>query len=367
MKIKEIRTHLLQKNLTSSMKISRGGFEIRRHIIVEVITDEGITGLGEGVGDALLIQQILSGSMSQQAIGLDPMNIEVIRSKLIDSGVYMEQKGSVICAASAIEMACWDIKGKVLNVPVFQLLGGLYKDKIEAYASDIYWEEDAKKMGENASRVRGYGYRTIKAHLGCKSPKEETCRVHALREAIGPDINLMIDLNGGYNKLQAMEAAKLWEPFNLYWLEEPVGACEIESLANLQNKISIPIAAGENEFRVHGFKNLFDKNAVSIAMPDIGRVGGIQEARNICTLAQSYGILVSPHNYSSGILLAATIQLMASVPNTQLLEIDTSDNAIYQELLVEPLEIENGFVKVPQFPGLGVKLDQKILEKYSVN
>ena len=102
-------------------------------------------------------------------------------------------------------------------------------------------------------------------------------------------------------------------------------------------------------------------------MPDIGRVGGVQETRNICALAQSYGILVSPHNYSSGILLAATIQLMASVPNTHLLEIDTSDNAIYQELLIEPLELKDSFVKVPQLPGLGVKLDQKILEKYSVN
>ena len=102
-------------------------------------------------------------------------------------------------------------------------------------------------------------------------------------------------------------------------------------------------------------------------MPDIGRVGGIQETRNICALAQSYGILVSPHNYSSGVLLAATIQLMASVPNTHLLEIDTSDNAIYTELLIEPLEIKDSFVKVPQFPGLGVKLDQKILEKYTVN
>jgi D-galactarolactone cycloisomerase len=367
MKIKEIRTHLLQKNLTSSMRISRGGFEIRRHVIVEVVTDEGVTGLGEGVGDARLIQEILSGSISQQALGLDPMNIEIIRSKLIDGGVYMEQKGSVICAASAIEMACWDIKGKVLNVPVFQLLGGLYRNKIEAYASDIYWEEDPRKMGENASRVKSFGYRTIKAHLGCQSPKEETQRVHALREAIGPDINLMIDLNGGYDALQVLEAAKLWEPFNLYWLEEPVDSCQIERLANLKNKISIPIAVGENEFRLHGFKNLFDKNAVDVAMPDIGRVGGIQETRNICALAQSFGILVSPHNYSSGILLAATIQLMASVPNSHLLEIDTSDNAIYQELLIEPLEINDGFVKVPQLPGLGVKLDQRILEKYSVN
>jgi D-galactarolactone cycloisomerase len=367
MKVKEIRVHLLQKKLTSSMRISRGGFDVRHHLIVEVVTDEGITGLGEGVGNARLIQQILTGSMIEQALGLDPMNIEAVRSSLIDSHVYLEQKGSVICAASAIEMACWDIKGKALNVPVFQLLGGLYRDKVEAYASDIYWEEDPQKMGENASRAKELGFGLIKAHLGCKSAKEETSRVQAMREAIGPEIDLMIDLNGGYNRLQAFQAAKLWEPYNLYWLEEPVNTNQIDCLADLRSRTSIPIATGENEFRVHGFKQLFDNNAVDVAMPDIGRAGGVQETRNICALAESYGILVSPHNYSSGVLLGATIQLMASVPNAHLLEIDTSDNAVYQELLMEPLQIENGFVKVPQFPGLGVKLDNETLKKYSIH
>jgi D-galactarolactone cycloisomerase len=367
MKIKEICVHLLQKKLTSSMRISRGGFDVRHHLIVEVVTDEGITGLGEGVGNARLIQQILKGSMIEQALGLDPMNIEAVRSSLKDSHVYLEQKGSVICAASAIEMACWDIKGKALNVPVFQLLGGLYRDKVEAYASDIYWEEDPQKMGENASRAKELGFGLIKAHLGCKSPKEETLRVRAMREAIGPEIDLMIDLNGGYDRLQAFQAAKLWEAYNLYWLEEPVSPNQIDCLSDLRSRISIPIAAGENEFRMHGFKQLFDNNAVDVAMPDIGRAGGIQETRNICALAESCGVLVSPHNYSSGVLLGATIQLMASVPNAYLLEIDTSDNAVYQELLMEPLQIENGFVKVPQFPGLGVKLDNEVLKKYSIH
>jgi len=367
MKIKEIRVHLLQKKLTSSMRISRGGFDVRHHLIVEVVTDEGVTGLGEGVGNARLIQQILQGFMIEQALGLDPMNIEAVRSKLIDSQVYMEQKGSVICAASAIEIACWDIKGKALNVPVFQLLGGLYRDKIEAYASDVYWEEDPEKMGENASRIKSLGYGAIKAHLGCKSPREDTSRIQALRDAIGLDIDLMIDLNGGYNRLQAFQVAKLWEPFNLYWLEEPVNPNQIDCLADLRSRTSVPIAAGENEFRVHGFKQLFDKNAVDVAMPDIGRVGGIQEARNICALAEAYGILVSPHNYSSGVLLGATIQLMASIPNAHLLEIDTSDNAVYQELLVEPLQIKDGIVRVPEFPGLGVELNEEVLKKYSVH
>ena len=367
MKIKEIRTHLLQKKLSSSMRISRGGFNVRHHLIVEVITDEGIVGLGEGVGNAHLIEQILVGSMNEQAVGLDPMNIEGVRSKLIDSHVYLDQKGSVICAASAIEMACWDIKGKALNVPVYQLLGGLYRDRIEAYASDVYWEEDPAKMAENASRIKDLGYGTIKAHLGYKSPKEDTVRVQAMRDAIGPDMNLMIDLNGGYDRLQAFEAAKLWEPHDLTWLEEPVNPNQVDCLADLRSRTSVPIAAGENEFRVFGFKQLFDKNAVDVAMADIGRAGGLQEVRNICALAESYGVLVSPHNYSSGILLGATIQLMASIPNAHLLEVDTSDNAIYQELLTEPLQIKGGLVSVPQFSGLGVKLEDEVLKKYSVH
>jgi len=367
MTITKIRVHLLRKNLTSSMKISRGGFDVRHHVIVEVFTDAGITGLGEGVGDAHLIKEILEGSMIEQALTLDPMNIELIRHKLIDSHVYMEQKGSAICAASAIEMACWDIKGKALEVPVYQLLGGLYREKIEAYASDIYWEENPDVMGRNAARVVEMGFRTIKAHLGCLSPKEEIRRVKVLRDTAGPDIDLMIDLNGGYNHLQAFQAAKTWESFDLLWLEEPVNPSHVDVLVDLRNRTSIPIAAGENEFRLHGFKELFDKRAIDVAMPDIGRVGGVQETRNICALAEGYGVLVSPHNFSSGVLLGATINLMASIPNTHLLEIDTSDNAVYQEFLIEPLKIKNGFVTAPEYPGLGVELKKEILTQYAVS
>ena len=365
--ITAVKVFLLQKQLTSSMHISRGGFSVRDHVIVEVHTDEGVTGLGEGVGNACLIKAILEGQMGQLAIGLNPFDIETMRQKLIDSQVYLERKGSAICAASAIEMACWDIKGKTLNIPVYQLLGGLYRDKIEAYASDIYWEDDPDDMSRNATRIINKGFRTIKAHVGRKSPKLDIERVKILRESIGNDVNLMIDLNGGYSSLEAYQAAQLWEQFNLMWLEEPLNPNQVDALSDLRSRIRIPIAAGENEFCLHGFKELFDKNAIDVAMPDIARVGGIQETRNICNLAEAYGIPVSPHNFSSGILLAATIHLQASTPNTTMLEYDTSDNAIYEDLLIAPLKIEDGYVTVPFHPGLGVELRKDILEQYAVN
>lgn len=364
MKITKIETFLLRKQLSTSMRISRGGFQTRQHVIVQVHTDDGITGLGEGIGNAPLIKAILDYSLSPQAVGLDPMDIAGLRRGLMDTDVYFERKGSVLCAFSAIEMACWDIRGKVLNRPVYELLGGRRRDRIEAYASDIYWEEDPKAMAKQAERILGLGFLGIKAHVGCRPPDEDVKRVRILRDIAGKDVKLMIDLNCGYDQTDAVRAAELWKPFGLHWLEEPVHPDRVDAMADLRRAAIVPIAAGENEFRVAGFKHLFDRNAVDVAMPDIGRAGGIQETRDICALAESRRIPVSPHNFSSGILLAATIHLMASTPNTDLLEYDSSDNAVYQELLVEPLEIKNGMVTVPDQPGLGVHLPKEILQKY---
>lgn len=367
MKITDIKIFLLQKELSSSMNISRGGFNIRNHTIVEVSTDEGITGLGEGIGNAHLVKAILEEQMADLAIGIDPFNIEKLRGILNENQVYFERKGSAICAASAIEMACWDIKGKALNVPVYELLGGLFNDKLEVYASDIYWEADTKKMSFNAERIVNEGFKTVKAHIGYKSPREDLERVKILREVIGDQTNLMIDLNAGYNHFNAYQAAKLWGEYNLTWLEEPLKPNYTDATADLRNRIEIPIAAGENEFQLHGFKELFEKRAVDIAMPDIGRVGGIQETKNICSLADAYGVPVSPHNFSSGILLAATIHLMASTPNTMFLEYDSSKNAVYEELLEEPIKFDNaGRIEVPKNPGLGVQLPSNIKKHFSV-
>ena len=348
------------------MQISRGGFTTRNHTVVQVHTDEGISGLGEGVGNAQLVKAVLKEQMCELAIGMDPFNIEFLRNRLMDSQVYFERKGSALCAASAIEMACWDIKGKALDVPVYQLLGGLYSDKLEAYASDIYWEENPEDMAANAVRIVEMGFNTIKIHIGFKPPKEDYLRIKAIRKAIGDEVELMVDLNCGYDFMQASQALRLWEEFELKWIEEPLNPNHINAIADLRCKSNIPIACGENEFQVYGFKHLFDKKAVDVAMPDIGRVGGIQETKNICALAQSYGVKVSPHNFSSGILLAATIHLMASTPNIGLLELDTSKNAVLQELLLAPLVMNNGFVTVTSFPGLGVQFNKDALEQFII-
>ncbi|MBN8547714.1 MAG: mandelate racemase/muconate lactonizing enzyme family protein [Deltaproteobacteria bacterium] len=367
MKIVKIEVFILEKKLSSSMCISRGGFTVRNHVIVQVETDSGITGLGEGIGNARYIKGILEERMNQLAIGMNPLAIETLRQKLLDSQVYFECEGSAICAASAIEMACWDIKGKALNCPVYQLLGGLHREKLELYASDVYWEEDPKRMSQSAKRIMDQGIHSIKAHIGFRDAREDLRRVEALRNTLDSKDRLMIDLNAGYQFSEALSATKLWNEFDLYWLEEPLHPQQVRRCSELRAKSSIPIAGGENIFRTYGFRNLFEQGALDFAMPDIGRAGGLQETKNICALAEAYGVEVSPHNFSSGVLLAATMHLMAATPNTNLLEFDTSENAIYHEFFVEPLKIKDGTVCVPHTPGLGVHLSPDIVKRYAVS
>lgn len=348
------------------MQISRGGFQERNHIIVQVCTNSGIYGLGEGVGNASYVKALLKGPIGEMSIGLNPLNINEIRTKLIDDQVYFERMGSAICAASAIEMACWDIIGKFENKPVYELLGGLKQKTLEAYASDVYWEEDPNKMLERVFAIKEMGLNTVKAHIGFKKPSEDIKRVEAIRKGLGNDHNMIIDLNCGYTPEQTLEAIELWAPFNLTWLEEPINPNLYHEMGKIKAQSTIPIAAGENEFLVHGFKTLFDNKAVDIAMPDIGRAGGILETQKICALAQEYNIAVSPHNYSSGVLLAATMQLMAATKNAKLLEYDASTNAVYHEFFTEPLQMDNGNITVQNLPGLGVELKQEILDKYAI-
>lgn len=366
MKITDVKCHLLKKELSSSMRISRGGFETRYHLIVEVLTDEGISGLGEGIGTAHYVKGIIENKMRDLALGLDPRNIETIREKLLDNQVYFERGGSAVCAASAIEMACWDIKAKALSVPLYELLGGKFREEVEVYASNIYWHEDLGQIISETEELLYRGIKNIKAHIGCRDPKNDLYIVRALRETIGDDGKLMIDLNCGYSYPMALRACELWAPFDIFWLEEPLSPYSLNKIKDLKQHTNIPIAWGENEFRSTGFQDLFARGLVDYAMPDIGRVGGILETKMICKMAAQRGVLVTPHNYSSGVLLAATLHLMASEPNSYLLEYDGSNNAVYREFFPEFPRLADGRMSIPSQPGLGVELNDDVL-KYKVN
>lgn len=263
---------------------------------------------------------------------------------------------------SAIEVACWDIHGKAEKVPVSQLFGGAKRDWIDAYASDLHWDEP-QMMAETAKRFVGEGFSWVKTHIGAEHDND-LVRLEAIRRAIGPDIGLMIDINTVYDRQTALEQGRRQAAFDPFWFEEPIAPADYEGHAWLRDRLPMPIAAGENLYTVHGFTPMFACRGCDYVMPDILRCGGIGQTRLICEAAEREGVIATPHNFSSGVGLAATLHLMAAVPQTRLLEYDTSRTSIYKEMFVEPLVVKDGRVRVPTAPGLGVALTEEIIAKY---
>lgn len=365
MKIKQIKIHILKKELSTSMHISRGGFKVRRHCIVEVITDTGLSGLGEGIGNPDAIQALVEKCIAPTITGLNALEIDSIRNKLMTDTVYFERGGSWTCAVSAIEMALWDIKGKHLNCPVYELLGGRSQDTLELYASDVYWYEDTKLVARDIESILEKGIKNVKIHTGVLSPKEEYSRFKDIQSVFQPINKLMIDLNCAYTLPDAILATKYFDEFNPYWIEEPLGIHFEDQLPRVREISKTPISYGENILTVEGFKKVFAEGGVDIAMPDVGRIGGISASLEVLTLAKTYGVHTSYHNFSSGVLLAATMHLMCARSDKSILEYDSSTNSVLHEFFTEPLKIKDGRVKVPTTPGLGVTLTDAAL-KYRV-
>jgi L-alanine-DL-glutamate epimerase-like enolase superfamily enzyme len=365
MKITDVRTVRLTRSLDKPQRHSQGGRASRTFTFVLVETDTGHVGLGDAFGDDALVQYIVDKRIGPMSIGLDPCDIPAVWKHLFTSRAFWETAGSVMCAISAVEVACWDIRGKAEGVPVYELLGGKHRDSIQAYASDLHWEE-AHVMAETAARYVDAGYRYVKTHIGAPQERSRDVeRATAVREAIGPDVGFMIDINTALTREQSGELGEALAGVNPFWYEEPVSPVDYEGHALLRERLPFPIATGENLYGTYGFAPLFDAGGCDYAMPDILRCGGIAQTAAICELAKQHGVVASPHNYSSGVGTAATLHLMAALPDTQLLEFDPTGTAIYEELFVDGIGFDKGYVEVPTRPGLGVELTDATISRWS--
>lgn len=364
MKITDVSAIQLSLRLSRPQRNSRGSRLERRFTLVTVETDSGITGLGDAFGDQNLVVPIIERRVGPLAIGLDPMDVSALWNHLCCSRAFWEIGGSYHCAVSAVEVACWDIRGKAEGVPVCELLGGRIRDSVEAYASDLHWDEP-DRMAETAASYVERGFRFVKTHIGHPNEAEsDLARLAAIRSAVGRDVGLMIDINTAFDRPTALEQGRAFQSFNPYWYEEPLSPLDIEGHAMLRQELQMDIATGENLYSTHGFEPLLSAHGCDIVMPDILRCGGLDQTLKICGLARKAGIVVSLHNFSSGVGLAATLHLMSAVPETRLLEFDPTGTAVYEELFLEPPVVEHGNVSVPMTPGLGVRLTDEIIEKY---
>jgi len=354
-------------------------------LFVRVHTDSGITGIGEGslqYKDVALAAEI--ENFATYLRGKDPFQIEHIWTSL-HRRVTWTGGAVTMSAISAIDLALWDIKGKALGVPVYELIGGKVRDSVPIYANGWFSGNRPSAHGprdgadgeetwfaERAKAVVAQGYRCLKLYPFSGSPQVITPErlergigiVRAIREAVGPRIDIAIDIRARLNLWSAQRVIQQLEPLDIAWLEEPILFDNAEAMAALARSTCIPVATGEQLYTRWEFRALLEQNAVRIIQPDICHAGGFSELRKIAAMAETYYVSLAPHNSNGPISTVASLHLDMAINNCHMQELFLVSLPYYQEVLTNPLVIEDGHGAPPAGPGWGTDLDEAVLAKY---
>lgn len=359
-------------------------------LVVEIHTDGGITGIGESdvnpwVGRACIEApgtHTMGLGLTQMLVGEDPLHTEELWEKLYVGSAMNGRRGAMIHAIGALDMALHDLRGKALGRPCFELLGGAVKSFITPYASlqpevssfDAYresiveWALRAKAMGFRAAKAEitpfgPYAHKNLHA-----TPEQVTEVIGELRAAVGPEFTLMVDVQYAFADADAcLRTIRHWTDFNLFFIETPLPSDDLVGYARLSEEQPIPIAAGEWLATRFEFLDLMDRGKISVVQPDIGRVGGLSEARRVCKLAQERGLTIVPHLWKSGISIAAAAHLAATTANCAFIEFlpqELCESALRRELVSDELRMIDGTIPLPQRPGLGIELNRAALNKF---
>lgn len=378
MKIIDVITHQLLVNVDEPFTSSRGWYyKTKGALVVEIVTDEGIVGWGDCYGPAAVNKAIVDTVLRANLIGRDPFDVEVIWEELYNKVKDYGLTGMTISAISGVDIALWDIIGKAVDKPIHKLIGGAFRTKLQAYATGLYFK-DMNRLNEQAvEEAKGYveqGFTAIKMKIGLGSITKDVDRVAAVRDAIGNDVQLMVDANHCFTVPQAISIGRELEKLGVYWFEEPISPEDLDGYVEVTRKLDMAIAGGENEFTKFGFRRILEKRAMDIVQPDVCAAGGITECKKIATLAQAQSIQCVPHAWGTAIGLAATMHYLASLPNTPpclvpippMLEYEQTFNPFRDELSTTSLLHKGGMVDVPTGPGLGIEIDREVLKKYRV-
>ena len=322
----------------------------------------------EGIGSVYshpdLVRLIIEGHLRPLYLGRDPCDVE----KLWELGYALTRwygrKGAAISALGGLDTALWDIRGKVAGKPIHELLGS-QRHSVPVYASALLWQDDPSSLAEEARRHLAAGFRAMKMRIG-KGLEYDLAAVKVVRDAIGPDIKLMVDAGSRYSLAIAQRVASTLQAQNVFWFEEPLRPEDVAGYVALRPQSGVSLAAGENEFGVQGFRDFIQNDAVDIVQPDCSRSGGITECRRIGLLAVDHGLRVATHTWSDAVALVANMHLIASLDTGIFVESDQTGNPFITDLLAEPLEMTDGKVTLPPGPGLGIKLNQEALDRLSL-
>ena len=389
MKISSIKSHVLRYELDKELGYSQQYYKHRTAHLVEIETDEGITGWGECFGPgniALANKYIVEKVIQPLIIGEDPINKEYIWHKvynlLRDSG----QKGMPIQALSGIDIALWDILAKKAKLPLYQLLGGKTNNKIPVYGYGMMLqkksvEELCELFKKEANQIKEKNFKAMKMKVGL-GPKEDLKLVSAVSEAIGDDFKLMVDANHAYNKNDALYVGRGLDEMEIYWFEEPVAPEDYDGYKELKEKLKTNIAGGEAEFTKYGWNELIKNNCIDIAQPEVCGLGGITEYLKVSALAQSNFIPIVNHVWGSALSVAVNLHLLTSLPDMpgglfptkSMLEFDTTEKNIFITDLAEEnfsildqVKDKDGFASPLENIGIGINPKKEFIKEYEYN
>ena len=354
--------------------MSRGGGFRRQGGLIEVETDQGVTGIGEAFGNPLVSREYFR-MIEPMFVGRSVFDFDHVEARVRNAIYHLGVGNQLTACLAGINVALWDAIARGFGVRVCDLIGGCGTVRIPAYASTGFFSDDPdRQLDDMLAEAADHPYAGAKIKIG-RGIRDDVARVRRSREALGPDKLLMVDINGAYTADVALECARAIEPFGIHWIEEPLPPGDLRGYAELRARSPIPLAAGEAHHTIRDFRALIDGRCIDIVQPSVPGVGGLTEGKRIATLALAQNLRLAPHVWGGGIGLATACHFIASLPASphtehppypQMLEYDMSDNALRTQLLKTPLRLEDGHVLLPDGPGLGVELDPAAVERYRI-
>ena len=375
MKISKIISYVLNEDLEKEFFFSQWEYSNRKICIVKIICDNGIVGWGEAYGPATVVKESVN-YIKQNIIGMNPLDSDIIWSTLFRRVHDYGRSGVFVSAISAIDIALWDIKGKYHKLPVSTLLGGSYRKKIRAYATGLYFSDSKTLTDDLCNEAMEYvnaGFKSIKMKVGLNI-KSDVNNVKAVRNTIGPDIELMIDSNHAYSYDEALKLSKKLEDQDIKWFEEPLSPEFYDQYSDFKSKSLIPVAAGECEYLRYGFQKLLDKNCIDFLQMDICSCGGLTEAKRISALSSAKGVKVIPHTWGSGIAFYTAINFISNLEpipgrlynEDAYIEYDRTENKIRENIIKNNITMKDGYISVNHKPGLGIDVDETYLNEIKI-
>jgi D-galactarolactone cycloisomerase len=385
-KIRTIRTYVLKAPTEKSFYSSQGHFAGRKSLLVEIITDEGVVGWGEGgqYGPAEPVKACIDAVLAPALIGQDPLTPAVHWDRLYATNRDFGTKGPYLEALSALDIAMWDITGKYYGARVADLLGGARRESVPGYGTGFYYPGNAPDKidpgqieAESAAKLET-GFAMLKAKIGLLSIEEDRKRLELIRGFVGSGVELLVDCNHAYTFNAARRMGEILDDLGVLWFEEPVVPEDKAGYRKLRDVCPVAVAGGEAEYGRYGFASLILGGCVDIAQPDLCVSGGISEWVKIQAVASVAGVTVIPHIWGSGVALGAAVQVLCATPasvytarsipllNEPVMEFDTTDNPLRSEVITTPFTLQDGRVALPGGHGLGIEIDRDAVAKYQV-